>query len=44
MWEIIIWVLAIVALVIIGAIVVVKWIVKKGHKGYTRLKDRPDRT
>lgn len=33
------WVLIALALVIIGAVVVVKWVFNKGHQGYTRARD-----
>ncbi len=37
--EIIWWIILVVALIIIGAVAVAKWVIKKGHKGYTRGRD-----
>jgi hypothetical protein len=37
--EIIWWIILVIALIIIGAVALAKWIFKKGHKGYTRGRD-----
>ena len=45
--EIIFWIIGIFALIAIGAITTVIWVVKKGHKGYTKgrdaIRDRRDK-
>ena len=37
--DILFWILALVVLVFIGVVAVVRWVFKKGHKGYTRGRD-----
>ena len=37
--EIIFWIIGIAALIAIGAITTAIWVVKKGHKGYTKGRD-----
>lgn len=37
--EILLWIIGIVALIAIGAITTAIWVVKKGHKGYTKTRD-----
>ena len=37
--EIVFWIIAVIALIVIGAFVTARWIVRKGHKGYTRGRD-----
>lgn len=37
--EIVLWIIGILVLIIIGAVVTAKWVIKKGHKGYTRGRD-----
>ncbi len=37
--EIIWWILLVIALIIIGAVSLVTWIIKKGHSGYMKGKD-----
>jgi hypothetical protein len=37
--EIIWWIILVVALIIVGAVAVIKWAIRKGHKGYTRGRD-----
>lgn len=45
--EIVLWIIGTLALIIIGAVVVAKWIFRKGRKGYVRgrdaIRDRRDR-
>jgi hypothetical protein len=37
--DFLLWVIAVVALIFIGIIAVIKWTLKKGHKGYTKGRD-----
>ena len=34
--EIVFWIIGIIALIVIGAFVTARWVVRKGHKGYTK--------
>ncbi len=40
--DILFWIILIVALIVIGAVAVAKWTFRKGHKGYTKIRDRRD--
>ncbi len=42
MWEIILWIVLILAVFIIGMAAVFKWAFRKGRKGYTKIKERRD--
>ncbi len=42
MWEIILWILLVVVLIVVGAVAVFKWVYRKGRKGYTKIKDKRD--
>ncbi len=45
--EIVLWIIGIIALMVIGAVVVFKWVIRKGHQGYTKgrdaIRDRRDK-
>ncbi len=38
--EILVWIVLILAVIVIGVVAIIKWTFKKGHKGYTKIKDR----
>ena len=37
--EIAFWIIGIIALIVIGAFVTARWVVRKGHQGYTKTRD-----
>jgi len=45
--EIVFWIIGIIALIVIGAFVTARWVVRKGHKGYIKgrdaIRDRRDK-